>query len=100
MPIETKPTSLLLIEGREALGRDYDIAIGVLSALENELVQQVAQRLFDACPLLEALLEVGWRHLDEVHAIVEAKTQPAADEPDADEPDAAELAATLRKAGL
>jgi hypothetical protein len=77
MPIETKPTSLLLIEGRETLAYDYPVAIGALSATGNDLTRNVGQRLFDARHVLAALLEVGWRHLDEVHAIVEAKTQPA-----------------------
>lgn len=107
MTTESKPTSLLLIEGREALAYDYPVAIGALAATGNELTRNVGQRLFEARHVLAALLEVGWRHLDEVHAIVEAKTQPAPDEPDAAEPDElaaalreADLAATLRKAGL
>lgn len=97
MTTETKPTSLLLIEGREALAYDYPVALGALAVTGNELTRGVAQRLYDARHVLAALLEVGWRHLDEVHAIVEAKTQPARDD-DHDEPERDELAEALREA--
>ena len=79
MTIESKPTSVLLVEGYRALRNDYPVAIGAL-AVGNELLQQVAQRLFESRHLLAALLEVGNRHLDEVHAIVDSKTQPASDD--------------------
>lgn len=83
---EEKPpgVSLAIVEGVEALRSDYPVAIGAL-AMGNELMQAVAQRLFEARHVLDALIQVGGRHLDEVHDLVAAKTMAARD--DDDEPD-------------